>query len=160
MRNKCQKNGRILSCVNMQLCTVFRIVWMNVSHCWTLCSSIFHNQIAYLYGMHTAYKVTRGKIPINLCDKTNEQTCRREKKPTSKTNQTKRNTNRWNLYFMIEPILCYISAGVIYDNQKLKPKLNCEKPAQCIFPRGFTVVCICRQRNSHSTNGTKTKTKQ
>lgn len=100
-----------------------------VNECITLLDSLFlhFSQSNCLFVWH-AHKVTRGKIPINLCDKTNEQTCRREKNITSKMNQTKYK----QMKSMIEPIRCDISAGVIYDSQKLKPKLNCEKPAQCI----------------------------
>lgn len=100
-----------------------------------LCLAIFHNQNAYLYGIHM-HRVTRGEIPINLCDKMNKRT--RIKKWMI------RNTNRWNLHFTMEAIRCYISAWVIYGNQKLKQQKFRVKKMYNVFPRGFSFVCPCR----------------
>lgn len=110
-----------------------------------LCLAIFHNQNAYLYGIHM-YRVTRGEIAINLCDKMNKRT--RIKKWMI------RNTNRWNLHFTMEAIRCYISAWVIYGNQKLKQQNSEQKRCTMYFHVDSLLFALvaCRQSNSHSAN--------
>lgn len=99
---------------------------------------IFHNPNAYSYGIHVCTWKNSNKF-----QRQNEHELRREQKKEqhghNEPNEIQIDeiyTLRWNR------CVCYISAWVIYDNQKLSTETL--KNQYNVFPRGLSFVCICR----------------